>query len=410
MKKWLALLTALVMVVSLAIPALAKGPEKITIESDQSGKIKITLEFDDIEQAAWALKFITEMKVKAVVRGDGDGKFRPNDPVTREEAITMAIRLMGLEEQAKTLDPKTVKLPFEDADEVSAWALGNVAMAVQKGLLSATDDELDPRKPASRLWVAVILVKAMGLDAEAAAKNTVQLTFKDAAEIPPEAIGYVAVAVERKLVNGYNDQTFKPNKPVTRAEMATLLGRTDDQLPVTPERETRTKDEVEGILLAVNADTLTLKAKGKEVTVKVAPTAGVFVEDKEATLADLKAGMEVELKLNTDGLAIFVDAEIEDDSDDDKDKSSKKDDGSLELKVTGVITAIVAASANTPASLTVKDEAGKEYILKLAVDVKIEFDDDDLTVGDLRVGDKVEVKGEDDVADKIEVKKRSAVQ
>jgi hypothetical protein len=75
-------------------------------------------------------------------------------------------------------------------------------MAVKKGLLSGGNDELDPRKPASRLWVAVLLVKAMGLDAEATAKKTVQLSFKDSAKIPPEAVGYVAVAVERKLVNG----------------------------------------------------------------------------------------------------------------------------------------------------------------------------------------------------------------
>lgn len=393
MKKWLALLTALVLVMSLAIPALAKGPNKITVEqSNQSGKIKITLEFDDIEEAAWALKFITEMRVKAVVRGDGNGKFRPNDPVTREEAITMAIRLMGLEEQAKALDPKTIQLGFEDADKVSAWALGNVAIALQKGLLNANDEELDPRKPASRLWVATLLVKAMGLDAEAQAKMNAQLAFKDAAEIPAEAIGYVAVAVERKLVNGYGDQTFKPNKPVTRAEMATLLGRTDDQLPATPEREKKTRDEVEGVLLTVGADSLTVKAKGQEVTVKVAPEAGVFVDDKEATLADLKAGMKVELKLNADGLAVFVDAEIKDEDQD---------------KVEGSITALTAATADAPASMTVKDSDGKEYVYKLAAETKIELDDDALTIADLRVGDKVEVEAKGDIAEKIEVKERA---
>ena len=32
--------------------------------------------------------------------------------------------------------------------------------------------------------------------------------------------------VELGLIKGYEDNTFRPNEPITRAEMATLLART----------------------------------------------------------------------------------------------------------------------------------------------------------------------------------------
>src|SRR5690606_4730864 len=50
----------------------------------------------------------------------------------------------------------------------------------------------------------------------------------DAKEIPAGAIGYINVALEHGIVSGYPDGTFKPNKNVTRAEMAALLNRTND--------------------------------------------------------------------------------------------------------------------------------------------------------------------------------------
>lgn len=37
------------------------------------------------------------MQSKEVIKGYGDGTFRPNAPVSRLEAIVMAVRLMELE-------------------------------------------------------------------------------------------------------------------------------------------------------------------------------------------------------------------------------------------------------------------------------------------------------------------------
>ena len=69
------------------------------------------------------------------------------------------------------------------------------------------------------MWATTLLVKALKLDAEAKAKINTKLTFTDADEIPAGSVGYVAVALEKGLIKGFENNTFRPNAPVTRAQL-----------------------------------------------------------------------------------------------------------------------------------------------------------------------------------------------
>lgn len=205
---------------------------EVTTTTTEDGRVQIILEFDDIQEAEWAAGYIGKMKSKNVIYGFEDGSFHPNQPVTRLQAIVMAVRLMGLEEEAKAKSPDT-KLHFKDAkviDEKFSWGRGHVIVALENGLFDAAEDKIQPDEPASRVWIASLLVKSLGLQAEALKQMTTIPDFKDADQIPAGAVGYINVAVEQGLVSGYPDDTFKPNKNVTRAEMAALLDRTNDGL------------------------------------------------------------------------------------------------------------------------------------------------------------------------------------
>lgn len=202
------------------------------MQAGANGRVQLVLEFDDIREAEWAAGYITKMQSKKVLHGFEDGTFRPNQPVTRVEAIVTAVRLMGLESEAKAVSTDT-KLHFKDADQLDkrfSWAKGYVIVALEHGLFDASEDKIIPEKPASRVWVSSLLVKALGLQDEALRQMTKIPDFKDAKAIPAGAVGYVNVAVEQGIVSGYPDGTFKPNKNVTRAEMAALLDRTNDGL------------------------------------------------------------------------------------------------------------------------------------------------------------------------------------
>lgn len=205
---------------------------EVRTNTTEDGRVQIVLEFDDIQEAEWAAGYIGKMKSKDVINGFEDGSFRPNQPVTRVQAIVMAVRLMGQEEEALAKSPDT-KLHFKDAkvlDEKFSWAKGHVIVALENGLFDAAEDKIQPDSPASRVWIASLLVKSLGLQPEALKKMTTIPDFTDADQIPAGAVGYINVAVEQGLVSGYPDDTFKPNKNVTRAEMAALLDRTNDGL------------------------------------------------------------------------------------------------------------------------------------------------------------------------------------
>ncbi|WP_199925638.1 S-layer homology domain-containing protein [Paenibacillus bouchesdurhonensis] len=226
----LSLLLASILTIGFSVQIIAA--KDVKTKGVENGRAQLVLEFDDIQEAEWAAGYITKMQSKKVLQGFEDGTFRPNQPVTRVEAIVTAVRLMGLESEAKSQSMDT-QLHFKDADQLDKrfpWAKGYVIVALEHGLFDAAEDKIIPDKPASRVWVSSLLVKSLGLQDEALRQMTKIPDFNDAKAIPAGAIGYVNVAVSQGIVSGYPDGTFKPNKNVTRAEMAALLDRTNDGL------------------------------------------------------------------------------------------------------------------------------------------------------------------------------------
>jgi VCBS repeat-containing protein len=150
----------------------------------------------------------------------------------------------------------------------------------------------------------MLLVKAMNLEEEAKTKMNVQLPFKDAKQIPAGAVGYVAVAVEKGLVSGYTDASFRPNKPVTRAELAALLGRMDDQKP--EEEQDGAAIGIKGtVTTSVYSNILTVDAGGKVTAYAIDPAAFVFRGGAKVSVADLKVGDQIIAKAYNN-VVIFV--------------------------------------------------------------------------------------------------------
>lgn len=225
-----ALLLSFAILLAFSLTVQTASAKEAAASAKSEGHAQAGLKFKDMDDAPWAEGYILKMQSKRVFQGFQDGTFRPNKPVTRVEAIVTAVRLMGLEDEAKS-KTAVVKLPFKDADHLNKkfpWAKGYVITALEHGLFEANENMIQPEKPASRVWVSSLLVKSLGFGDEALAQMTAKLSFKDADSIPAGSIGYVKLASEKGIVSGYPNGTFKPNKNVTRAEMAALLDRTND--------------------------------------------------------------------------------------------------------------------------------------------------------------------------------------
>jgi N-acetylmuramoyl-L-alanine amidase len=97
-------------------------------------------------------------------------------------------------------------------DEIYFLSEGNIVNG-------SSDGSFYPDKEVTRAEAAAMIGRALQLD------GTRRYTiFKDTG-IGNFASGYIQEAVDRKIIAGYSDGTFKPNKPVTRGEMALFISR-----------------------------------------------------------------------------------------------------------------------------------------------------------------------------------------
>lgn len=68
---------------------------------DAAEAAKGTSKFDDVKTDHWANGYINIATQQGLIEGDGDGKFRPNDPITYAEAMTIMVRATGYDVSAK---------------------------------------------------------------------------------------------------------------------------------------------------------------------------------------------------------------------------------------------------------------------------------------------------------------------
>lgn len=84
----------------------------------------------------------------------------------------------------------------------------------------------EPDMYATREDIAVALVKALGYEIGNIDKYRYsRIGFRDFDKVSPKLSKYIVIAVENGLIKGYPDNTFKPQKPLTRAESVQLFYR-----------------------------------------------------------------------------------------------------------------------------------------------------------------------------------------
>jgi hypothetical protein len=81
------------------------------------------------------------------------------------------------------------------------------------------DGTFRPSDTVTRAQAAIMIGRALGLNGEKRDSG-----FKDVG-ISSAASGYISSAVERGIITGFNDDTYRPNAPVTRAQMAIFIAR-----------------------------------------------------------------------------------------------------------------------------------------------------------------------------------------
>lgn len=294
--------------------------------------------FSDVQSGFWAEKHIYKLAAEGILLGDA-GKFRPGDNVTQQEAITIAIRFMNLDSQLGNGAGAPADL------KVGNYFKPYLELALSKNLIdkneelaSTKEGEAWGEKKASREWVAKLLVRALGKDAEAKASATLPTGFADQTSISANARGYVNVAVQLKLTNGVEGNRFDPLGKVTRAQIATFFSRGSEY--VNPGYA----NVYEGIVTELTDSKLTLYTNGQLKSFTLDNRSVYFTKDSETrtTRSALKLYTKV-LAVDKVGSAAYVEVT-------DPNQQLERSEGTL-LRVLGNNQLLLLVN-NNPLTLT----------------------------------------------------------
>lgn len=183
------------------------------IEEENSG-------FCDLQGTQWAEGYIEYMNYAGIMTGDGNGSFRPNAPITREEfakALLSALKITGDD----TADAKPMTFSDVNADD---WYYETVEIACRTGIVNGINETaFGVGQPITRQDAATMVTRARYAAKLAFRRMSDTVEFADQGEIAGYALSAVTELQRAGVLSGYEDGAFKPQNSITRAETAKLL-------------------------------------------------------------------------------------------------------------------------------------------------------------------------------------------
>jgi hypothetical protein len=204
MRKWL----AVVMMVLASVPSVQAaesmpedqvGVEEMSIGSSDTltneTKENVYISFRDVPEKHWAYSDVMAGVQKGYINGLPNGKFAPDQTVSRAEFIKMAVAALGL--------------PIEQHPD-EAWYVPYARAALEHGLIDPAEyEDGDYTRFMSRMEMVRVAVKAIDESTRNAGLLDEELMLK---------------AVENGIIRGINGKTV-PQGTSTRAQAVTVIER-----------------------------------------------------------------------------------------------------------------------------------------------------------------------------------------
>lgn len=164
--------------------------------------------FQDI-RGHWAQSSIVRLVNKDIISGYGDYTFRPNQSITRSEAIALIAKAFKLK--------NTTSVNFKDLSS-KHWAYNFIRQGVKAGIVAGYDDRtFRPDQAITRAEMTVMIAKALEMKGTYGAKSFMDISNDN------WAAPYIREMKNKGYITGYADGTFKPAGKATRAEYVTAL-------------------------------------------------------------------------------------------------------------------------------------------------------------------------------------------
>lgn len=160
-------------------------------------------------------KPLPEKTEHAFMSGYENGTFLPEKTVTRAEFVKMLVTGLGGYDESKDYGAPS----FSDV-AADKWYASYIAFAEQQGLASGYEDgTFHPEAPITRAEAAkltALSIPDLSIDTE-----TAESVFTD---VSGWAVPYVNILAEIQVLGGYEDNTFQPQRNITRGEAAKVVG------------------------------------------------------------------------------------------------------------------------------------------------------------------------------------------
>ena len=267
--------------------------------------------FSDIEGTAyeWAQSYIEDMADLGLISGYEDGTFKPQNTVSRIEAISLFARAMGSRSDINS--SAIVHAMEEYGDVIDTYELNfgqeDVAFMMYRGAL--TESEASEylkgnakNEPMQRYEAATIITKAMGGEAEAKRNLVLDMEYTDVSQIPSSAKKYVYYVTEKNIMSGMGDGTFSPKTSVLRSQIAVMLSNTVEAMDISfNEAKFVSADAVSMIMTIKDVD-------GEEYELPYTSDTLFFVEGERSQVKNIPEGVNAIVTINASGV-LYVDVD-----------------------------------------------------------------------------------------------------
>ena len=155
--------------------------------------------FIDNPADAWYYDAINRCAAAGILKGNGDGTVTPNASITRERAMVMLGRALGIE---PIENPNLTQ--FTDGAQVASYARGMLAALIRAGIVGGvTADQLAPQNNITRAATVTILDRSIGTYADKAGET-----------VNADGKGIVLVVADDVTVTGSVDKLLVPTNDI----------------------------------------------------------------------------------------------------------------------------------------------------------------------------------------------------
>ncbi|WP_458120115.1 S-layer homology domain-containing protein [Paenibacillus sp. Z6-24] len=126
------------------------------LKNDAGGKT-----FSDVKSSDWFSGAVQTAASYGLIQGYADGTFKPQDKITREQAmviLSQAMKLSGLQDKLGSVNAASALNNFKDKNSVASWAHQAAAYNLKAGLVQGRSQQmLAPKMHVTRAEVALMV-------------------------------------------------------------------------------------------------------------------------------------------------------------------------------------------------------------------------------------------------------------